>query len=114
MAESLGGDWSAVLFGGQGYAEAVQSLPIAADQKQRLIEFFGGERDFLADLSLGETWDYINTTGYNQFLAERVGLNDESIPILNALIPHQMEFCHLSVVEAISGGAPGINHWLGR
>lgn len=115
---TLGGDWNAVLFGGQGYAEAVQSLPIAADQKQRLIEFFGGERDFLADLSLGETWDYINTTGYNQFLAERVGLNDESIPILNALILHLhgISGWHLSVVEAISGGAPGIKSigWAGK
>lgn len=115
---TLGGNWNAVLFGGEGYAEAVQALPLSSVQKQRLTEFLGGERDFLADLSLVETWDYINTTGYNQFLMERVGLDHESLPILNALILHLhgISGWHLSVAEAMTGGAPAIKSigWTGK
>ena len=112
------GNWNAALFGGQGYAEAVQALPLPENQKQLLTEFFGGKRDFLADLSLSETWNYINGTGYNQFLMERVGLSEETLPILNALILHLhgLSGWHLTVAEAITGGAPGIKSigWAGK
>jgi spermidine dehydrogenase len=115
---TVAGNWNAALFGGQGYAESVKALPLPDTQKRRLIEFLGGERDFLDDLSLGETWDYINGTGYNQFFIERVGLSDESLPILNALILHLhgLSGWHLSVAEAITGGAPGIKSigWTGK
>ena len=39
--------------------------------KNKLIRFFGGEQDFLDDLSV-DKWDYVNSTSYNQFLSERI------------------------------------------
>ncbi|MDH3994907.1 MAG: NAD(P)-binding protein, partial [Gammaproteobacteria bacterium] len=82
----ISGNWNAVMFGGDGYEETVQSLPLPETEQKILVDFFGGRRDFLEGLSLGEKWEYINTTSYNQFLMERVGLQENTIPIMNAII----------------------------
>ena len=85
---TMAGNWNAVMYAGEGYEEAVQALPIAAAEKERLTAFFGGSRDFLADLSISETWHYVNNVSYNQFLREKVGLAEDTLPILNAIIVH--------------------------
>jgi spermidine dehydrogenase len=115
---TLGGNWNAVMFGSEGYEETVRALPIPEAEQDRLIEFFGGNRDFLDGMSLGAKWDYINSVSYNQFLMERVGLAEDTVPILNAIILHLHGFSgwNLTVLEAIGGGAAGIKSmgWLGK
>jgi spermidine dehydrogenase len=85
---TIGGNWNAVMFGGNGYEEAVRTLPLPAAERETLAAFFGGTRDFLDGLSFSEKWDYVNAFSYNQFLLERVGLASETVPILNAIILH--------------------------
>ena len=112
---TVGGNWNAVMFGGEGYEQTVRTLPIPISEQDILIDFFGGKRDFLDGFSLGEKWDYVNSVSYNQFLLERVGLNDETLPILNAIILHLSGFSgwNLTVLEAIGNGARASSLWDG-
>jgi len=114
----IGGNWFAAMFGGEGYASTVRKLPIARSEQDKLIAFFGGSQDFLAGLSLNEKWRYINTVSYNQFLLEKVGLEESTLPILNAVIVHMggVSGWQLTVAEAISNVASGINSmgWVGK
>ena len=107
---TIGGHWLKFFHGRGDYVSAVEALPIPEDQQAKLIAFFGGEEDYLDDLSLLEKWAYINDTRYNHFLIDRVGLTRDTLPILGA---------HLSVLngpsgwqhtvyEAILAGAPGL------
>jgi spermidine dehydrogenase len=107
---TIGGHWLKFFHGRGDYVSAVEALPIVEDQKKKLIAFFGGDEDYLDDLSLFDKWEYINDTRYNHFLIDRVGLTRETLPILGA---------HLSVLngpsgwqhtvyEAILAGAPGL------
>ena len=112
------GNWVAAMFGGKGYELMVRELPIPSAEQDTLIDFFGGRRDFLDGLSLSEKWDYINSVSYNQFLVERVGLDEKTLPILNAVILHfsYVSGWNLTVLEAISSGASGIRAmgWMGK
>ena len=114
----IGGNWFAAVFGGDGYTSTVRELPIAPSEQDKLIAFFGGSQDFLTGLSLSEKWRYINTVSYNQFLIEKVGLEESTLPILNAVIIHMsgVSGWHLTVAEAISNVASGINSmgWVGK
>ena len=112
------GNWNAVLFGGEGYEQVLESLPLPGDEREKLITFWGGNRDFLEGLSLSEKWEYLNTVSYNQFLIDKVGLLPTTVPILNAIILHLsgMTGWNLTVGEALLGGASGIKSlgWLGK
>ena len=115
---TVGGNWNAVMYGGDGYRETVRALPVPVAEQDKLIACFGGERNFLEGLSLSEKWDYVNSVSYNRFLVERVGLAEETVPILNANILHLTGFSgwNLTVLEALGSGASGIQAmgWLGR
>jgi spermidine dehydrogenase len=115
---SLAGNWNAATFGGQGYEEYVRSLPLPRSEQDKLIDFFGGRRDFLDGMSLTEKWDYINNVSYNRFLLDRVGLSETSLPIMNTGLLHLSGFSgwNLSVLEGITQGGTGIKSlgWLGR
>ena len=115
---TVGGNWNAVMYGGEGYEEKVRALPLPSSEQDILIDFFGGQRDFLEGLSLSEKWDYVNSVSYNRFLLERVGLNEATLPIMNAIILHLSGFSgwHLTVLEAVGNGASGIKAmgWLGK
>ena len=112
------GNWNAVMFGGEGYEQVLESLPLPGDEREKLIAFWGGNRDFLEGLSLSEKWEYLNTVSYNQFLIDKVGLLPTTVPILNAIILHLsgMTGWNLTVGEALLGGASGIKSlgWLGK
>ncbi|MGI9288994.1 MAG: NAD(P)-binding protein, partial [Pseudomonadales bacterium] len=115
---SLAGNWLAVMFGGQGYEDYVRTLPIAKSEQDKFIDFFGGRQDFLDGMSLTEKWDYINSVSYNRFLLDRVGLDETSLPIMNAMLVHLtgVSGWNLSVLEGITQGGTGIKSlgWLGR
>lgn len=112
------GNWNAAMFGAEGYEQVIQSLPLPDDEKDKLIAFWGGKRDFLQGLSLSEKWEYLNSVSYNQFLVDKVGLLPTTLPILNAIILHLsgMTGWNLTVGEALLGGASGLKSlgWLGR
>lgn len=114
----IGGNWGAVLYGAEGYEESVRALPIPTAEQDKLVSFFGGSRDFLDELSIFEKWDYVNSVSYNQFLLEKVGLNNETLPILNSIIIHLSGISgwNLTVLEAIGSGASGLKSvgWLGK
>ena len=113
-----GGSWMKFVLGAEGYEKAVRALPIPTNEQDKLIAFFGGDRDFLDGLSLGEKWDYVNSVSYNQFLVDKVGLAKETLPILNVVIRHTggLTGWNLTVVEALGTGASGTQAmgWLGK
>ena len=115
---TVGGNWTYFMHGKGDYQEAVRALPLPEDQQEKLIAFFGGDRDFLDDLSLFEKYEYAKTHSYNQFLTERVGLEQRAIDILNAQIQIYggLTGWNTSVLEALSAGAPGLQGmgWLGE
>jgi spermidine dehydrogenase len=115
---TVGGNWFAVMYGGEGSEETVRALPIPPGEQDTLIAFFGGKRDFLDGLSLSEKWDYVNSVSYNRFLLDRVGLDVETLPVMNAIILHLtgLSGWNLTVLEAIGSGASGIRAmgWLGK
>lgn len=115
---TVGGNWNAAMFGADGYEETVRALPVPVAEQDKLIAFFGGKRDFLDGLSVSEKWDYVNSVSYNRFLVDRVGLAEETVPILNAIILHLTGFSgwHLSVLEALGSGASNLRAvgWLGK
>jgi spermidine dehydrogenase len=106
------------MYGGEGYEQVLESLPLPDNERQKLIAFWGGKRDFLEGLSLSEKWDYLNSVSYNQFLIDKVGLLPTTVPILNAILVHLsgMTGWNLTVGEALLGGASGIKSlgWLGK
>ena len=107
---TIGGHWLKFFHGRGDYRAAVRELPIPENQKDKLVAFFGGEKDFLDDLSLTKKWDYVNNTSYNQFLLDRVGLSIDTIPILNAhlLIYNGPSGWNHTVLEGILAGSPGL------
>ena len=108
--KTLGGNWLEFFHGGQGYGAAVKELPIPEEEQTKLIAFFGGDRDFLDDLSLLEQYRYVKSVSYNQFLTERVGLAEETLPILGAFTRVLLGPAgwNLTVLEALSVGCPGL------
>ncbi len=108
--KTLGGNWLEFFHGGQGYGAAVKELPIPEEEQAKLIAFFGGDRDFLDDLSLLEQYRYVKSVSYNQFLTERVGLAEETLPILGAFTRVLLGPAgwNLTVLEALSVGCPGL------
>ena len=108
--KNLSGNWLEFFHGGQGYGAAVKELPIPEEEQAKLIAFFGGDRDFLDDLSLLEQYRYVKSVSYNQFLTERVGLAEETLPILGAFTRVLLGPAgwNLTVLEALSVGCPGL------
>ena len=107
---TIGGHWLKFFHGRGDYQAGVRDLPIPEEQKDKLVAFFGGEKDFLDDLSLTKKWDYVNNTSYNQFLVDRVGLSVDTIPILNAhlrILNGPSGWNH-TVLEGILAGSPGL------
>jgi spermidine dehydrogenase len=108
--KTLSGNWLGFFHGGKGYEAAVKELPIPEEEQNTLIAFFGGDRDFLDDLSLLEQYRYVKSVSYNQFLIERVGLAEETLPILGAfksVLKGPAGWNH-TVLEALSTGCPGL------
>ena len=107
---TIGGHWLKFFHGRGDYQAGVRDLPIPEEQKDKLVAFFGGEKDFLDDLSLTKKWDYVNYTSYNQFLVDRVELSVDTIPILNAhlrILNGPSGWNH-TVLEGILAGSPGL------
>jgi spermidine dehydrogenase len=112
------GNWFKLMLGSDDSEAAVRALPIPDGEKEKLITFFSGERDFLDELSLLEKYDYVNSVSYNQFLIERVNLAEETVPILNSWLQILIGLpgWNLTVLEAVTSGAPGLRAlgWLGN
>jgi|TARA_B110000902_G_scaffold266875_1_gene356615 spermidine dehydrogenase len=108
--KTVGGNWLGFFHGGQGYEAAVKELPIPEEEQNKLIAFFGGDRDFLDDLSLFEKYRYVKSVSYNQFLTERVGLADETLPILGAFpsVLNGPAGWNMTVLDALTSGCAGL------
>ena len=115
---TVGGNWLAAMFGGKDYEKSVRALPLPEVEQDKLINFFAGHQDCLDDLSLSEKWEYINTTSYNRYLLDKVGLDESTLPIMNAIIIHLngVSGWNLTVLEGITLGGTGIKSlgWLGK
>ncbi len=108
--KTLRGNWLGFFHGAKGYEAAVKELPIPEEEKNKLIAFFGGDRDFLDDLSLLEQYRYVKSVSYNQFLIERVGLSEQTLPIFNSflsILKGSSGWNH-TVLEALMTGCPGL------
>jgi spermidine dehydrogenase len=115
---TVGGNWLYFMHGKGDYAAAVRALPLPREEQDKLIALFGGDRDYLDDLSLREKYNYAKTVSYNRFLTERVGLAEGTLGILNAQVRVYSGITgwNLSVLEALATGAPGLQGmgWLGE
>ena len=99
------------LYQGEGDIEtAIKSLPLPVIEQDKLIEFLSGERDYLDDLSLRESYQYVQSVSYRDFLSDRVDLDDETSSIFYSFIKliYGVDGKNVSVLEAISFGAPGM------
>ena len=99
------------LYQGEGDIEtAIKSLPLPVIEQDKLIEFLSGERDYLDDLSLRESYQYVQSVSYRDFLSYRVDLDDETSSIFYSFIKliYGVDGKNVSVLEAISFGAPGM------
>lgn len=108
--KTLRGNWLGFFHGAKGYEAAVKQLPIPEEEQNKLIAFFGGDRDFLDDLSLLEQYRYVKSVSYNQFLIERVGLSEQTLPILGSflsILKGSSGWNH-TVLEALMTGCPGL------
>lgn len=67
-------------------------------------------------MSILEQYRYIKSASYNQYLTERVGLADETLPILGAFLSILMgpSGWNFTVLEALNIGCPGLKSmgWL--
>lgn len=116
--QAVNGPWMSLLAGAEGYAEAIEQLPLPATDRALLTEFIGGERDFLEGKSLLEKYRYCNQVSYRHFLITDVGLTESCISILETQLRIFMGFTggSLTVIEAIALGSPGLNSlgWLAK
>ena len=104
---TLGGHWLKFIHGRGNYRAAVRALPFAADEQNRLIAFFGGEHDYLDDLSLTEKYEYMNSVSYKRFLMDKVGLTEQSAQMISVhlrILNGSSGWNH-TVFEAIASGA---------
>ena len=112
------GNWLAAMFCGKYYEKSVRALPLPTAEQDKLIDFFAGHQDFLDDLSLSEKWDYINANSYNRYLVDKVGLAEDTVPVLNVLIMHLtgVSGWNLTVLEGMTMGGTGIKSmgWVGK
>jgi spermidine dehydrogenase len=115
---TVGGNWLAAMFGGKDYEKSVRALPLPEVEQDKLINFFAGHQDCLDDLSLSEKWEYINTTSYNRYLVDKVGLDESTLPIMNAILIHLngVSGWNLTVLEGLTLGGTGIKSmgWVGK
>ena len=96
---------------GEGDIEtAIKALPISGIEQDKLIEFLSGGRDYLDDLSLRESYRYVQSVSYEDFLSDRVGLDAETSSIFYALIKilWGVDGKNISIMDAIAAGAPGM------
>ncbi|MFT7289272.1 MAG: spermidine dehydrogenase [Halieaceae bacterium] len=115
---SVVGKWNEFMLGIGDYEPAVRALPLALPEQDKLIEFLGGDRDYLSDLSVTEKQAYVASVSYWAFLAERVGLSANTISMFYP-VPKLMfgsAGLRVSVLEAFYLGCPGIQgmSWLGE
>jgi spermidine dehydrogenase len=115
---TVGGNFVLSMHGIGDYAGIVRALPLATTEQDKLIALFGGDQSYLDDMSLSEKLDYTRSVSYSRFLVDRVGLDRETLPILDAVLRVENGFggWNHSVQEAITYGAPGLRGmgWLGR
>ncbi len=112
------GKWTEFMLGIGDYESAVRALPLPGSEQDKLIEFLSGDRDYLDDLSLSEKQGYVESVSYAEFLTERVGLSEKTIPMFYP-VPKLMggpAASRYSVIEAFYLGCPGIQgmSWLGE
>jgi len=60
-------------------AEFVGEFPMSDDAKKRLIKFFADSKDYLANMSLTEKLEHLQTTSYRDYLKIDAGLGDEAV-----------------------------------
>jgi len=110
------GRWVTAFHGKGEYKSLVNQLPIAQEERDKLVKFFGGKWDYLIGFSLGERAEYLKSTSYLEFLTDKVGLTPDTARIFDALIRPNfgVGVDGLSVQEAIFTGMPGLESvgWL--
>ena len=115
---SVVGKWNELMLGIGDCEPAVRALPLPRSQQDKLIELFGGDVDYLSDLSLSEKQAYVQSTSYAQFLEERVGLAEETAALFYPVpkLIYGPAAPRMSIMEAFYLGCPGIQgmSWLGE
>lgn len=106
----VNGMWIPASFGRGDYRELIGQLELPEDEKQRLVAFFGGEKDYLSDMSLTEKLEYIKTTSYKDFLIYKVGLTNKALAFFDPMLRmfYSVGGDCLSVSKALANGAPGM------
>ena len=107
---TYGGHWLKFMHGRGEYVKAVRQLPFPKDEQDRLISFFGGDKDYLDDLSLTEKYAYVKSVSYNRFLVDRVGLSNDAVQVLSVHLRNLNDPSgwNYTVLESLSADASGL------
>lgn len=110
------GRWSRAWRGAEDSAGLIDDLGMSEEDTRKLRELAAGRKDFLAGLSSEQRLEYVRSTSYATFLAERVGLSRAAAtlfePTRRALYGVGVE--SVSLREAVFTGAPGPDALTGR
>ncbi|MEH6551778.1 MAG: FAD/NAD(P)-binding protein [Pseudomonadales bacterium] len=113
---SVAAKWSTLMLGVGDYESAIRALPLPKSEQDKLIEFISGDRDYLNELPLSEKQAYVESTSYAEFLTDRVGLSEKTIPMFypTPKLLGGPAASRYSVMEALYMGCPGIQgmSWL--
>ena len=103
------GRWMELMLGVGDYTTAVRALPLARCEQDKLIEFFGGEVNYLERLPLEEQQVYAESVSYFEFLSEKVGLEADTIELFLSMprLIYGPGGLRVSVMEAFYLGCPG-------
>jgi spermidine dehydrogenase len=104
------GRWRRALHGYDDYKGLINQLPLPQTERDKIIKLASGDWDYLVGLSIAERMEYLETTSYQQFLSEKVGLAPENLNLFDSML--RPLFCvggeGCSVYEALLTGLPGL------
>lgn len=89
---------------GRSVKDFVNDFPLSEDDRQKLIVLMEDETDFLADMSLDEKIEYLDTHSYSTFLRDKVKLSDQAVLYFQQT-PHDFSACGIDAMSASDGEA---------
>lgn len=94
---------------GRSIEDFVNDFPMTEQDRQALIELLNDETDYLADMTLEEKEEYLDTNSYSAFLRDKVNLSEQAVLFFQQM-PHDFMATgidSMSVSDARACDLPG-------